>query len=153
PTNTNTPTATNTPSNPDFVVYRVGTGSGTLNGSAAPVFLDEYTASGQLVRSVVLPTTTSGSQHRLVASGSATSEGQISRSADGRYILLTGYDAAVGTASIVGTDSTTNARVIGRVDAAGSVDTSTALSDAESTNNVRSATSTNGTDLWVSGTG
>jgi len=43
--------------------------------------------------------------------------------------------------------------VIGRIDANGVVDTSTALNDAFSGGSVRGATSTNGTDLWASGNG
>src|SRR5439155_8524428 len=42
-------------------------------------------------------------------------------------------------------------RVVGRVDASGNIDTSTALTDFASTNNPRSAISTNSTDLWVAG--
>ena len=38
-----------------------------------------------------------------------------------------------------------------RIDAAGNVDTTTALTDYSTGNNPRSAASTNGTDFWVSG--
>ena len=85
-----------TPGN--VVVYRVGTGSGSLLNSGNPVFLDEYTPGGTLVQSVALPTTSSGANRRLIASGTATSEGLMTRSADGRYLLLAGYDAPIPTA-------------------------------------------------------
>src|SRR5262249_7803901 len=71
-------------------------------------------------------------------------------SGDGQYLMLAGYDAAVGTASVAGTTSAAVNRVIGRVSLMGIIDTSTALNDASNQNNVRSATSTNGTDLWIS---
>src|SRR5262245_46582125 len=76
----------------NLVVYRVGNGVDDLVNTGNPVFLDEYTPAGIYVQSIPLPTTPSGSNHRLIASGTATSEGLISRSSDGRYILLTGYD-------------------------------------------------------------
>jgi hypothetical protein len=135
----------------NLIVYRVGTGSGALASAATAVFLDEYTPSGTLVQSIALPTTDSGANQTLTASGTATSEGLLTRSADGQYLLLTGYDAALGTTNITTSTSATINRVIGRVDAAGNVNTSTALTDASTGSNPRSATSTNGTDIWITG--
>jgi hypothetical protein len=133
----------------DLVIYRIGTGTGSLVGTGNAVFLDEYTPSGTLVQSVPLPTVTSGSNNPLIASGTATSEGLLTLSADGRYLLLTGYDTTLGgTASLAGTSVP---RVIGRVDAQGNIDTSTALTDFSSGNNPRSVASSNGTDIWVGG--
>ena len=152
--------ATFVPSRPAFaasftpgnlVVYRVGDGAAALNSNATAVFLDEYTPAGVLVQSIALPTTVSGANKRLVGSGTSTSEGLLTRSADGQYLVLAGYDAALGTASITTSTSATVNRVIGRVDALGNVDTSTALTDAISGGNPRGAASTNGTDLWISG--
>ncbi len=136
-----------------LVIYRVGSGgdSGALSSAATPVFLDEYTFAGGLVTSIPMPTVASGSVHALVASGSATSEGLITRSVDGHYVLSTGYNAAVGTTGIAATASTAVARVIGRLDASGNVDTSTALTDTDSGNNPRSAVSTDGMNLWIAG--
>jgi hypothetical protein len=138
-----------TPGN--LVVYRVGTGAAALSSAATPVFLDELTTAGTAVGSVPLPTTVSGSQKALTSSGSATSEGLLTRSADGRYIVLTGYNAAVGTASVASSASATVNRVIGRVAGDGTVDTSTALTDADTGNNVRSVASVDGSSFWVSG--
>ncbi len=135
----------------DLVIYRIGTGSASLTSAANAVFLDEYTPSGTLVQSVALPTTASGSNHRLVASGTATSEGLLTRSTNGQYLVLTGYDAAVGTASVAGTASTTVARVVGLVGVGGGIDTSTALTDFSNANNPRSAISSDGTSIWVGG--
>ena len=136
----------------NLVVYRVGDGSASLTSNATAVFLDEYTPAGALVQSIAVPTTTVGANRRLTASGSATTEGLITRSTDGQYILLTGYDAMLGTASITGSTSASVNRVIGRVDALGNIDTTTALTDAISGGNPRGAVSTNGTDIWISGT-
>src|SRR5205085_4241165 len=139
-----------TPGN--LVIYRMNDGAAALSANGTPVFLDEYTTGGTLVQSIAVPTTTVGAQHRLVCSGTATSEGWLTRSADGQYVVFPGYDAAVGTASIATSTSATVPRVIGRVAANGTLDTSTALTDAISGGNPRGAASTNGTDLWISGT-
>src|SRR5262245_32934423 len=60
-----------TPGN--LVVYRTGSGSGSLLNTGNPVFLDEYTPAGALVQSIPLPTASSGANRRLIASGTATS--------------------------------------------------------------------------------
>src|SRR5215470_6602323 len=134
----------------DLVIYRVGTGSGSLSSAATAVFLDEYRPDGTFVQSIALPTADNGANQTLTASGTATSEGLLTLSADGHYLMFTGYDAAPGTASIAGTSSSTVNRVVGRVDAAGTVDTTTALNDFNA-NNIRGVASTNGVDIWVTG--
>ena len=136
----------------DLVVYRVGDGSAGLTSSGNAVFLDEYSPSGALVQSIPLPTADSGADHALIASGTATSEGLLSRSADGRYVLLTGYDRAVGgTGSLASTTATAVPRTVARIGSDGTVDTSTALTDFATGNNPRSATSADGTSVWVAG--
>ena len=138
----------------NVVVYRVGaTGGGALTSNATAVFLDEYTPTGTLVQSIPLPTAVSGAQKRVTASGTATSEGLLTRSADGCSVVFTGYDAAVGTASVSGTLATAVNRVVGKVDAAGALDTSTALSNVSDGNNFRSAATTDGNAFWVGGAG
>src|SRR6476646_5439911 len=59
----------------NIVIYRVGSGSGSLLNTGNPVFLDEYTPAGALVQSIQLPTDPVGSNRRFIASGTATSEG------------------------------------------------------------------------------
>jgi hypothetical protein len=139
-----------TPGN--LVISRVGDGSVALSGAAAPRFLDEYTPAGVLVQTITLPTVASGGNFAFTASGSATSEGFVSQSADGRYLILAGYSAVPGTAAVVATTAAATPRVIARVALDGTVDTSTGLVDAYSANNIRSAASTNGIDLWTAGT-
>ena len=137
------------PSN--IVVYRVGTGAAALSSAATAVFLDEYTSAGTLAQSIALPTLTGGGR-ALTASGTATSEGLLTRSGDGRFLILTGYDAAVGTAAVNGTASSLVQRIVGRVDANGTVDTTSNLgTTAFSGGNVRGATSLDGTAYWVTG--
>lgn len=136
-----------TPGN--LVVYRVGSGSGTLVNTGNPVFLDEFTPAGTLVQSIALPTVATGTNKALVASGTATSEGFLTRSADGQFIIVTGYSSTIPAAGNL--SGTSVPRTIGRVDANGLVDTSTALTDFASGNNPRSATSMDGSTLWAVG--
>lgn len=146
-----------TPAMADFipgnlVVSLVGDGSAALTNAANPVFLSEYTTAGSLVRSLALPTAASGANRRFSVSGSATSEGHLSRSTDGRFLVIGGYDAAIGTASVVSTTSAANPRVVARVGFNDAIDTSTALGDAYSANNIRSVFTTDGADIWTAGT-
>ncbi|MCX7722041.1 MAG: hypothetical protein N2379_03140 [Verrucomicrobiae bacterium] len=141
-----------TPGN--LVIYRVGDGVNMLTNRGNPVFLDEYTTNGVLVQSIMLPTNAVDGAHPLIASGTATSEGLLTRSADGRYLVFMGYGTNLGGASIL-SDSTSTAipRVIGRVDYLGTVNTTTALTNFASGNNPRSAATDNGTNFWVGGAG
>ena len=77
----------------DIVVYRVGSGTGSLVNTGNAVFLDEFSPAGTLVQSIAMPASATGSNHALVASGTATSEGLLARSADGNSLTLTGYAA------------------------------------------------------------
>ena len=134
--------------NGNVVVYRAGDGASALSSNATAVFLDEYTPAGVLVQSIALPTSVSGANRRLTASGTSTSEGFVSRSGNDQYLVFAGYDAAVGTAGITGSSGGTTNRVIALVAANGSVNTSTALTDFASGGNPRSAYSLDGTNAW-----
>jgi len=137
-----------TPGN--LVVVRVGDGAAALTSAATRVFLDEFTTGGTFVQTIALRTAASGANQPFANSGSATSEALLNLSADGQYLVQGGYGSVPGTLSIASTTSLAVPRVIARTDMNGVVDTTTAL-DAFSVSNIRSATSTNGTDLWASG--
>jgi hypothetical protein len=134
----------------DIAVYRVGTGS-SLTSAGTAIFIDEYTPTGTLVQSIPLPTTVSGSNKPFVDSGTATSDGELTLSSDGLHLVTEGYDAPVGTAGVSGASSATVPRTVALIDASGNIDTSTALTDANSGNNIRSAVTTDGTSLWEAG--
>ncbi len=134
-----------------LVVVQDGTGSGALSANATAASLMEFTTGGAPTGfSVALPTAASGSNHALTLSGTATSEGFLTLSGNGRYLTLFGYDAAPGTASITSALASATARVVGRVDDTGNVDTSTALTDGVNLGNARSSVSDDGTRFWVS---
>lgn len=139
--------------NGNIVVVRIGTGAIPMTaGTAQPVYLDEYTPCGELVRSIAMPVTVSGSNRRLTlppASADYT-EGFISLSEDGQYLALGGYDAATGTTAVTGSTSTTVNRVVGIIDAAANVNTATAFSNRFSAVSIRSAI-TDGSNVWAAG--
>lgn len=135
----------------NIVVSQFGDGAGTLDNAGQKVFLNEYTTGGTLAQQLAMPTTTGGGNYRFVNSGSASSEGALTLSANGQYLTLGGYDAAVGTASV---SSTANiGRVVGRVDLNGNIDTSTRFTDGHITNNFRGVVSNDGTQFWTAGAG
>lgn len=137
----------------NLVVARIGDGSSALTSAATRVFLDEYALNGTLVQTFALPTVAAGANRAVTSSGSATSEGALTFSADGQYLIYGGYDAAVGTTSVASTTSVAVNRVIARISRGGVIDSTTALTDAFSVNNIRGAVSVDGTSFWASGPG
>ena len=137
----------------NLVVVRVGDGSSSLSPSATSVYLMEYTPAGSLVQTIALPTAASGANRPFTIGGSTTSEGFLKLSVDGQHLTLAGYAATPGTASVAGTTAISVNRVVAVVNVHGAIDTTTALQDAYSGGNVRSAVSTDGTNFWLGGDG
>lgn len=138
-----------TPGN--LIVVRVGDGGTPLTAAAAPVFLHEYSPSGTLIQVIALPTASTGNQHAFTQAGTATLKGSMSRTADGRYFLVTGYAAAPGTPNVAQTTSAAVRRVVARIGVDGTIDTSTALGDAYSGGALTSAASVDGSEFWLAG--
>jgi hypothetical protein len=137
----------------NIVVSRVGDGSSALTSVGTAVFLDEYTRAGTFVQTIALPATAgAGGNRRFVNSGSATSNLALARSSDGRFLTLAGYDAALTAVGVANTASTAVNRVVARVDGNGVVDTTTALTDAFTGDNFRSAVTDDGSRFWLGGT-
>jgi hypothetical protein len=138
-----------------LVVLRVGAGAAGLNSAATAVFLEEISPLGPPVQTLAMPTSATTAGNRAVTtSGSATSEGFLKRSVDGRYLTFGGYNAEPGTATVAGTTSTAVNRVVARISADGTVDTTTALSDSSfNASNIRCVASTNGGEFWIAGNG
>ena len=139
-----------TPAPTEFLVLRVGTGTAMVSGTSTAAFIERHKiADGSLVgQAIALPTAASGNNHILTLTGAQSSEGALTRSQDGRYVLFAGYDAAPGTLTAVATAL----RVVGRMDSTGAIDTTTTVDMINGTNNyVRSAASIDGSGLWVGG--
>jgi hypothetical protein len=144
----------------DLYVTQVGDGSAALTNASTAAFVQKFSdAGGTPLTTIAMPTAASGSNLPLTFSGSATSEGFISLSGDGNYLMVGGYGVAPGTAAVPATASATVPRVVGRITiSSATIDTTTGLTDAYSgtTGNnspMRSVASTNGIDIWTAGTG
>ena len=140
----------------NLVVYKVGKSTAdSLSNAGFPVSLDEYSTSGTFVRNHPMPVTVSGANRRIISSGTSSTEGMMSRSEDRKFLIVTGYDTIPDPArsSITSSTSANVNRVVGVIGADGSIDATTALTDAFSGNSLRSAASTNGIDIWLAGTG
>jgi hypothetical protein len=133
------------------VVYRIGNGTNNvLANSGSPVFVDVYSPTGSLTQSIALPTT---GANALLASGTATSEGGLTVSPNGRFITITGYNRDLGSAttSISGALGTVVPRSVAVIDSiTGNIAYST-FTDFSSGNNARSAVTDNGINLWMAG--
>ena len=149
----------------DPVVVQIGDGSTTVNGTGYTVTLKHYiNGLGSQISPSSTATFTNGASgpDRLVLSASATSEGNLTTSADRNFIVLAGYDAANATTAVNGATANAN-RVIGFASTAPLVgltgSSTTAYSQTQATayntNNIRSAVSTGGplSDAWTGGTG
>lgn len=133
-------------------VLRVGTGAAALNNQATAAFIERVRISDGMdaASPIPLPTMANGSNQPFALSGSATSDGQLTRSADRRYVLLAGYATALGSTD-AGVAAGTGPRVVGRVAANGTIDTSTVLGGSFSGGNVRGAVSVDGLGFWAFG--
>lgn len=128
-----------TPGN--LVIYKVGDGTSTLSAKKVfPVTLEEHSVATVLqgtspvVQDIPLPSVsgsaTSGN-NLCTASGTTNTEGQITRSADGKYLVFAGYnDGADTSTSAFGVLLTNVARVIGTIDQNGTINTTTAITGA-----------------------
>ncbi|MCJ2131308.1 beta strand repeat-containing protein [Methylobacterium sp. E-045] len=156
-------------------VYGNGDGSGDYtDNNASPIVLEQITTDGTLVSRFVLPQTTSVTNGvtNSVISGEygSSSEGSLQLSADGHWLVIAGYgiDAdtynaggagvygdvrLAQTTSIAGGAYEPVSRVIAKIGADGSVDTSTILYNVYNTNNPRSVATIDGTDFYISGQG
>src|SRR5262249_38407560 len=84
----------------------------------------------------------------LTQGGTAAGEGGLTRSLDGRYMALVGYNNIVGAA----TNGTGNngQRVVGLLDLrTGTVDTTTDYSAARTSSEIRNTSTTDGTNIWT----
>jgi hypothetical protein len=122
--------------------------SGSVSKAGSAVTLKEYTSTGPAGISVAKPAT--GANPLQMAAGPGGSEGFLSQSTDGTFLVLAGYSTTSAFADITATTSATVPRVIFKVDDAGNysqVGTSAAYYNA---NDIRSAVS-DGTNYWACG--
>ncbi|MDP3231390.1 MAG: hypothetical protein Q8N26_01345, partial [Myxococcales bacterium] len=137
----------------EFVVVRVGDGNSPLTTDATAVFLERRAiATGALVSTLPLPTATAATNLPFTLVGTASPDGALSRSPDGRRLALLGYQSVPGTASMALNGLP---RVVALVDAADfgpspSIETNTTIGTVYSVTAPRGAV-VNGTNVWLAG--
>jgi MYXO-CTERM domain-containing protein len=138
----------------NLVVVQVGNGSAALTGDATAAFLNEFSVSGgSAIQTIALPTAVSGLNQPLTLSGTATSEGFLTLSANGQFLTMSGYGVAPGFTTPQTSTPTLASRVVGLIALNANINTTTALGDAYNGSNIRSSTSTDGISLWTAGNG
>ena len=148
-----------TPGN--IVIFRVGDGTQVLTNTQNTVFLDEYDQTGNWVQSIMMPTNWYGANAPLISyggapGGSGYAQGEMTLSQDGRFLLVPGFGATYGQNTNLTLPelpaSNQVPRVVALVDGQGNINTMTAQTNAfENIEEIRSAASTDGTNLWFSG--
>ncbi|MEM9191819.1 MAG: hypothetical protein AAGF12_21790 [Myxococcota bacterium] len=137
----------------EVVVVRVGDGATALSSAAAAVFLERrVVATGVVAGTLTMPTATSGSNLPFTLAGSASADGSLSLSDDGRLLAIQGFQSVPGTAAV---QSVSDPRVVAVIDAGDfggtpNIDTSTTLGTLFSTTAPRGA-AIDGSTIWVVG--
>ncbi len=137
----------------NLAVLRVGDGTQTLGNRGNSVFIDQFTTNGTLVGSVAMP---DNATNALIISGSAASEGALTRSADGRLLEFAGYQIALTNAALLGSSlanaNATNApRALGIADMAGTFALIGVTTNQYSGNNIRCGTTDGRGNYWGAG--
>jgi hypothetical protein len=133
----------------DLAVLRVGDGSQTLANTGNTVFIDEYNTLGTLESKLQLPDSGTSA---LIISGSATSEGALSRSPDGHYLTVAGYNTPRPySSSLASSASSSVARGIGTIDANRSFSLAATTTSQYSANNLRGAATDGANNFWGAG--
>ncbi len=135
-----------TPGN--LVVLQAGNGTTPLTNTGNQIVLREFTTSGMNAFSVAVST----SVNPLLISGTAVSEGGLSLSPNGRYLVFAGYAAGLTfTTSLSGLSASILNRGIGIIGAAGNYSRAVTSQVFYSGNSIRSAASDGSNNYWASG--
>ncbi|HET7625155.1 MAG TPA: lamin tail domain-containing protein [Verrucomicrobiae bacterium] len=137
----------------NLAVLRVGNGLQSLSGNGNSVFIDQFTTNGTLVSSSEIP---DNETNALIISGSASSEGALTRSADGRLLVLAGYQIPLTNAALLGSslsdaNSTVAPRALGVVDSTGKFALVGVTTNQYGGNNMRSGTTDGRGNYWGAG--
>lgn len=132
----------------NLVVLQAGDGSSPLANTGNRIVLREFTPAGTAAFSVAITSTATP----LILAGTASSEGMLSCSANGKYLVFAGYctNPPYASALNAATASTLN-RGVGRVTAAGVYSRVAMSSSFFSTTNIRGASSDGLNNYWACG--
>jgi hypothetical protein len=130
----------------NLLLLRVGDGTTALANTNGAISLLELTRSGTVVQTINIAT------NSLQISGTATSEGQMSLSPDGSILTIAGYvPPFAGTGSLSSRTAANAPRGYVTVSASGTVSGGTIVSNAYSTDNIRSGVTVDGSSFWFTG--
>ena len=135
----------------NLVILRLGDGTQVLVNSGNTIYLDGYARSGALLNSVRLPDTGSTS---LILSGTAATEGGLTRSLDGRELGLMGYNTNRGSTLSGSLSSQSGAavpRAVATVDAFGNYTLVQASPLLYSATNPRCSATDGTNNFWTAG--
>ena len=122
----------------------------TVSKSSSPITLQEFTTSGTPGATIIIPSSSTNNYPLQTSGVYGGSEGFLTNSTDGKYLMLGGYATFASYADITATTSASVARAIGLVTQSGFY-SQLALSNVYyNQNDIRGAVS-NGTNYWASG--
>ena len=137
----------------NLAVLRIGDATRTLSGQGNSVFIDQFATNGTLISTVDIP---ANGPNALISSGSASSEGALTLSADARLLVLAGYNVALTntpflSSSLASSSAGAAPRAVGVVDVAGNFALVAVITNQYSGNNVRCGTTDGRGNYWVAG--
>lgn len=139
---------TNTSFNDGYIsVFRVTSASALANTGTA-IVIDEYLPNTVSQSSTNYSSSLATGSSGVVVSGTATSAGAISRSENGRFLIVPGYAAAVGAANTTFTTNGTARLLNGSGTLTAGLGTGSIYTTA---NDLRGAASDDGTNFWFTG--
>ncbi|HYG33502.1 MAG TPA: DUF3616 domain-containing protein, partial [Clostridia bacterium] len=133
----------------NLAVLRLGDGTASLSSASTSAHIDQFTPAGSYLNTITIPDTGSSA---LTYSGTAVSEGALTRSTDGRYLTLVGYNTSKGLASVASSSTTTVPRGIATVDFDGHYALE-ATTTQFTGNNIRSGITDGAHNFWAAGAG
>jgi hypothetical protein len=142
----------------DLAILMQGDGVSALSNTGNQVNIVDISRTGTTRQTIVIPSTVKSqgsgwaSDSGLIGSGSASSEGQLSLSPDGRTLMFAGYVATPGAYQVSSAGASTVQRGYGSVDVSGTYTFGGTFGNvhAYSQNNIRGAV-TDGVHVWGAG--
>lgn len=133
----------------NLVVMTLGGPGQTLATSGNAMNLAQYTTGGTLVNTVTIP---DSGANALICGGASSTEGYVSLSANGQYLVWAGYNTNFGSYSVAlsTTGSSTNFRGVGTLDGYANY-TLQYAGNIFSATSIRGAASDGTNNFWVNG--
>lgn len=132
----------------NLVVLQIGNGLTPLINTGNPIMLKEFSQLGGLTYSVAIPVLV----NPIVIGGTAISEGGLSLSPNGKFLVFAGYATALGfSTSLSSSPASSVNRAIGIVSANGSYSRIATSTNYYSGNGIRSAASEGNDNYWAAG--